>query len=160
MGEKFFMQHLLDGDFSSNNGGWQWSASTGTDAVPYFRIFNPTTQGVRFDPDGHFIRQYCPELRACTNKEIHSPSEMQRKELGYTIALDDYEHKPVWKHFYPYIDIIKFDLRAMTMDEIAGILIELKPQSHIDMLAEKVETLEEFEQCKKLGFKYFSCFSL
>lgn len=77
------------------------------------------------------------------------------KELGYTIALDDYEHKPVWKHFYPYIDIIKFDLRAMTMEEIADTLIELKPHSHIDMLAEKVETLEEFEQCKKLGFKYF-----
>lgn len=77
------------------------------------------------------------------------------KELGYTIALDDYEHKPVWKHFFPFIDIIKFDLRAMDLEEIATILIELKPYHHIDMLAEKVETLAEFEQCKKLGFKYF-----
>lgn len=77
------------------------------------------------------------------------------KQQGYVIALDDYEHKPVWKHFYPYVDIIKFDLRAMSLTEIANILTELKPHTHIDMLAEKVETLEEFEQCKTLGFKYF-----
>ena len=77
------------------------------------------------------------------------------KEQGYTIALDDYEHKPVWRHFFPHIDIIKFDLRAMTLEEIASIIDELKAFPHIDLLAEKVETLEEFEQCKQLGFKYF-----
>jgi deoxyribodipyrimidine photo-lyase len=82
-GEKHFMRHLIDGDFASNNGGWQWSASTGTDAAPYFRIFNPTTQGERFDPQGLFIRQYCPELESCSNKEIHNPSSQQRKALGY-----------------------------------------------------------------------------
>jgi deoxyribodipyrimidine photo-lyase len=73
MGEKYFMQNLIDGDLASNNGGWQWSASTGTDAVPYFRIFNPTTQSQRFDPEGKFIRRYCPELAHLDNKKIHNP---------------------------------------------------------------------------------------
>ncbi|MDQ2994238.1 MAG: deoxyribodipyrimidine photo-lyase [Pseudomonadota bacterium] len=72
-GEKYFMQNLIDGDLAANNGGWQWSASTGTDAVPYFRIFNPTTQSERFDPEGIFIRQFCPELARLNNKAIHSP---------------------------------------------------------------------------------------
>jgi len=72
-GEKFFMQHLIDGDLSANNGGWQWSASTGNDAAPYFRIFNPFSQSRKFDPDGHFIREYVPELRDFSSKEIHEP---------------------------------------------------------------------------------------
>jgi deoxyribodipyrimidine photo-lyase len=58
-GEQYFMEHLIDGDFSANNGGWQWSASTGTDSVPYFRIFNPMTQAKKFDPDGSFIKAFC-----------------------------------------------------------------------------------------------------
>lgn len=74
-GEKYFMEHLIDGDFSANNGGWQWSASTGTDSVPYFRIFNPTTQSERFDPQGTFIRQYCPELKNIDTKKIHAPGD-------------------------------------------------------------------------------------
>ncbi|MFC7001925.1 cryptochrome/photolyase family protein [Pseudobowmanella zhangzhouensis] len=61
-GERYFMQKLVDGDLASNNGGWQWSASTGCDAVPYFRIFNPVTQSERFDPKGDFIRNYVPEI--------------------------------------------------------------------------------------------------
>ncbi|MBX7149129.1 deoxyribodipyrimidine photo-lyase [bacterium] len=61
-GEKFFMEHLIDGDFASNNGGWQWAASTGTDAAPYFRIFNPNTQASRFDPQNSFINKYSPAL--------------------------------------------------------------------------------------------------
>lgn len=73
LGEKYFMQKLIDGDLASNNGGWQWSASTGTDAVPYFRIFNPITQSERFDPAGDFIRHYCPELAQLDNKKIHNP---------------------------------------------------------------------------------------
>ena len=60
-GEEFFSKHLIDLDFASNNGGWQWSASTGTDAVPYFRIFNPITQGKKFDPNGAFVKKYCAE---------------------------------------------------------------------------------------------------
>lgn len=61
LGENYFAENLIDFDFASNNGGWQWSASTGTDAVPYFRIFNPITQAKRFDPEMKFIMQYCPE---------------------------------------------------------------------------------------------------
>ncbi len=60
-GERYFMQKLYDGDLASNNGGWQWSASTGTDAQPYFRIFNPTSQGEKFDPQGKYIRRFVPE---------------------------------------------------------------------------------------------------
>jgi len=63
LGERYFMQQLVDGDFAANNGGWQWSASTGTDAAPYFRIFNPTTQAERFDPEAAFIKRFVPELR-------------------------------------------------------------------------------------------------
>lgn len=72
-GERFFMQHLIDGDLAANNGGWQWSASTGTDAVPYFRIFNPISQSQRFDPKGTFIRHWVPELKHLSDKEIHQP---------------------------------------------------------------------------------------
>lgn len=60
-GEKYFMQHLIDGDLAANNGGWQWAASTGTDAVPYFRVFNPQSQTEKFDPELLFIKKYCPE---------------------------------------------------------------------------------------------------
>ncbi|GGU63661.1 deoxyribodipyrimidine photo-lyase [Pseudomonas laurentiana] len=72
-GERFFMRHLIDGDLAANNGGWQWSASTGTDAVPYFRIFNPISQSQRFDSEGRFIRHWLPELAGLDNKAIHAP---------------------------------------------------------------------------------------
>lgn len=73
LGERHFMRHLIDGDLAANNGGWQWSASTGTDAVPYFRIFNPVSQSQRFDPEGRFIRHWLPELRDLDEKTIHQP---------------------------------------------------------------------------------------
>ncbi|HUU82823.1 MAG TPA: deoxyribodipyrimidine photo-lyase [Phycisphaerae bacterium] len=72
-GERHFMRHLVDGDFASNNGGWQWSASTGTDAAPYFRIFNPISQSRRFDRDGEFIRRFVPELGGLPAEAIHEP---------------------------------------------------------------------------------------
>ncbi|MGF1786402.1 deoxyribodipyrimidine photo-lyase [Photobacterium swingsii] len=72
-GEQWFMSHLIDGDMASNNGGWQWAASTGTDAQPYFRVFNPTTQGQRFDPKGEFVRKWVKELKDVPDKFIHSP---------------------------------------------------------------------------------------
>jgi deoxyribodipyrimidine photo-lyase len=75
-GERFFMQHLVDGDPAANNGGWQWTAGTGTDAAPYFRIFNPTLQGKRHDPGGAYIRRWLPELAAVPEKYIHEPSKM------------------------------------------------------------------------------------
>jgi deoxyribodipyrimidine photo-lyase len=74
-GERWFMQQLVDGDLAANNGGWQWSAGTGTDAAPYFRIFNPVTQGRKFDPDGVFIRQWVPELRGVADNGLHAPWE-------------------------------------------------------------------------------------
>ncbi len=75
-GEKYFMQRLVDGDFASNNGGWQWSASTGTDAAPYFRIFNPVSQSRKCDPRGEFIRRWVPELAGVAGDEVHDPAEL------------------------------------------------------------------------------------
>ena len=71
LGEEFFAQHLMDYELSSNVGGWQWSASTGTDSQPYFRMFNPYLQSQRFDKEGVYIRKYLPELKGLSNKEIH-----------------------------------------------------------------------------------------
>ncbi len=76
-GESWFMSQLVDGDFAANNGGWQWSASTGTDAAPYFRIFNPVTQAERFDPEGEFIRRYVVELKNVPGRGIHQPQNIQ-----------------------------------------------------------------------------------
>ncbi len=75
-GERYFMQHLLDGDPAANNGGWQWSAGTGTDAAPYFRVFNPVLQGKKFDPTGAYVRRWVPELSAVPESYIHTPWEM------------------------------------------------------------------------------------
>jgi deoxyribodipyrimidine photo-lyase len=73
-GERFFMQHLIDGDLAANNGGWQWSASTGTDSAPYFRIFNPLSQSEKFDREGLFIKHWLPELADLNKKEVHNPA--------------------------------------------------------------------------------------
>ncbi|WP_043317633.1 deoxyribodipyrimidine photo-lyase [Microbulbifer sp. HZ11] len=72
-GERYFMQMLVDADFAANNGGWQWAASTGTDAAPYFRVFNPYSQSRRYDPDGAFIRKYVPELAELSDRDVHCP---------------------------------------------------------------------------------------
>ena len=80
LGEKYFAEHLLDFDLAANNGGWQWSSSSGRDAQPYFRIFNPYTQSAKFDSEGNFIRQWIPELALASNKEIHRPDIMQFPE--------------------------------------------------------------------------------
>jgi len=94
-GEDYFARKLLDFDFSANNGGWQWAASTGCDAQPWFRIFNPVTQSEKFDAEGKFIRQYVPELCACTSMEIHAPWKMpaERKQairLDYPTPIVDH----------------------------------------------------------------------
>ena len=75
-GERFFMQHLVDGDPAANNGGWQWTAGVGTDAAPYFRVFNPILQGTKFDPEGAYVRRYVPELANVPTKFIHEPWKM------------------------------------------------------------------------------------
>ncbi|UST99787.1 deoxyribodipyrimidine photo-lyase [Pseudomonas siliginis] len=73
-GERFFMRHLIDGDLAANNGGWQWSSSTGTDSAPYFRIFNPLSQSEKFDAEGVFIKHWLPELAGLNKKEVHNPA--------------------------------------------------------------------------------------
>ena len=73
VGARWFMRHLVDGDIASNSHGWQWTAGCGTDASPYYRIFNPITQGLRFDPDGDYVRRYVPELRHLDGPAVHEP---------------------------------------------------------------------------------------
>ena len=75
-GEAHFMAHLVDGDVAANNGGWQWTAGTGTDAAPYFRVFNPVAQGRRFDPDGAYVRRWVPELSGVPDAYLHEPWTM------------------------------------------------------------------------------------
>ena len=90
-GEAHFMANLVDGDTCSNNGGWQWAAGTGTDAQQFIRIFNPTTQGKRFDPDGVYVRRWVPELADLPNNRIHEPwrlSEEDQEALGVVIGED------------------------------------------------------------------------
>lgn len=82
-GEKWFMQNLLDGDPAANNGGWQWTAGTGTDAAPYFRIFNPLLQSLKFDPHGEYIRRWVPELANVPGEAIHAPWEKGLQVPGY-----------------------------------------------------------------------------
>ncbi|MDA9660094.1 deoxyribodipyrimidine photo-lyase [Pseudomonadota bacterium] len=89
LGEKFFMQHLIDGDFSSNNGGWQWSSSTGTDSAPYFRIFNPITQSQNFDPNGEFIKKFIPELKDVPIEKIHQPTDDLFSSVDYPVPILD-----------------------------------------------------------------------
>lgn len=98
-GERYFAEKLIDFDLSANNGGWQWAASTGCDAQPWFRIFNPITQSEKFDPAGKFIRKYIPELAACSDKEIHAPwlipslrQAMLGIEIGKNYALPVVDH--------------------------------------------------------------------
>jgi deoxyribodipyrimidine photo-lyase len=98
-GETWFADKLLDFDCAANNGGWQWAASTGCDAQPWFRIFNPVTQSEKFDPQGKFIRKYVPELAACNEKEIHAPwkipAERQRAlglEVGRSYPMPIVDH--------------------------------------------------------------------
>ncbi|GIK41728.1 MAG: deoxyribodipyrimidine photo-lyase [Chloroflexota bacterium] len=98
-GERWFMQHLLDGDPAANNGGWQWTAGTGTDAAPYFRVFNPVVQSQKFDPQGNYIRRWLPELAAVPDSYIHTPWEMpgqiQRQagcRLGHDYPLPIIDH--------------------------------------------------------------------
>ncbi len=98
-GERYFAEHLIDFDFSANNGGWQWAASTGCDAQPWFRIFNPTTQSQRFDPKGRFIRKYVPELEKCNDKEIHEPWKMaSSRQSELEIIIGENYPEPIVDH--------------------------------------------------------------
>lgn len=105
-GEQWFMQHLIDGDLAANNGGWQWCASTGTDAVPYFRIFNPVSQSRKFDPEGNYIRTWVPELVHLDAKTIHAPYESKTDlQLDYPPPIVDLKQSRLRAiaHFKQYI---------------------------------------------------------
>jgi deoxyribodipyrimidine photo-lyase len=97
-GERWFMRRLVDGDPAANNGGWQWSAGTGTDAAPYFRVFNPVTQGRKFDPDGDYVRRWLPALAGVPTPAIHEPwrlSPAEQRAAGCVLGRD---------YPYPIID--------------------------------------------------------
>ena len=95
-GARYFLRHLVDGDLASNNHGWQWVAGTGTDASPYFRVFNPVTQGKKFDPDGSFVRRWVPELAHLPGSAAHEPWKSDiGYEGGYPLRIVDHAHERV-----------------------------------------------------------------
>lgn len=98
-GERYFAQMLNDFDLSANNGGWQWVASSGCDAQPYFRIFNPVSQSIKFDPEGKFIRRYLPQLAKLSDKAIHAPWQAKAEELAAAgVRLGDNYPVPLVAH--------------------------------------------------------------
>ncbi len=108
MGEDWFMQQLLDADPAANNGGWQWTAGVGTDAAPYFRIFNPILQGKKFDPQGAYVRRWVPELASVPDEHIHTPWTLpltDQARLGISIG----------KH-YPLPIVDHKQMRAQTLE--------------------------------------------
>ncbi len=99
LGERFFEQHLADNETAANNGGWQWSASTGTDAAPYFRVFNPVLQSKKFDPDGAFIRHMLPALVNVPGDAVHAPwtlAPLEAETIGFRLGRDYPE--PIVEH--------------------------------------------------------------
>ena len=110
-GERYFAEHLNDFDLAANNGGWQWASSSGCDAQPYFRIFNPTNQSEKFDPEGKFIRRYVPALAKLSNKAIHAPwlaKPLELEEAGLVLGRD-----------YPRPIVDHAEARALTLERYA-----------------------------------------
>lgn len=89
-GASVFAEHLLDADVQQNNGNWQWVAGVGTDAAPYFRIFNPALQGRKFDPDGTYIRRWIPELAGLDPAHVHEPCRAPSPPGGYPAPILDH----------------------------------------------------------------------
>jgi deoxyribodipyrimidine photo-lyase len=110
-GERWFRKHLVDGDPAANNGGWQWTAGTGTDAAPYFRIFNPVMQGKKHDPHGHFVRRWLPELAQVPQSYLHEPWKMP--------LADQNEAKCVIGQDYPQPIVDHASARRATLDAYA-----------------------------------------
>jgi deoxyribodipyrimidine photo-lyase len=98
-GEAHYLKYLVDGDWAQNNAGWQWSAGCGCDGQPYFRVFNPFTQGERFDPQGSYVRRWVPELRDLPDKYIHRPWEAPTHVLAKAgVVLDETYPRPIVEH--------------------------------------------------------------
>ena len=113
IGERYFAAQLIDHDLSANNGGWQWAASSGCDAQPWFRIFNPISQSEKFDPQGKFIRRYVPELNAVPLRWLHAPWQMpalEQQALNVSIGKD-----------YPLPLIAHDQARAQTLERYGRI---------------------------------------
>jgi deoxyribodipyrimidine photo-lyase len=89
-GARHFMRHLVDADLASNQHGWQWTAGTGTDAAPFFRVFNPVTQGRKFDPDGDYVRRWVPELSGVPGAAVHQPWLLPDPPAGYPPPIVDH----------------------------------------------------------------------
>jgi deoxyribodipyrimidine photo-lyase len=89
-GARHFMRHLVDADLPSNQHGWQWTAGTGTDASPFYRVFNPITQGLKFDPQGDYVRRYVPELRMIAGGAVHEPWDIDPAPSGYPDRIVDH----------------------------------------------------------------------
>ncbi|MFC7960975.1 cryptochrome/photolyase family protein [Rhodococcoides kroppenstedtii] len=98
-GARFFLQHLMDGDIASNQHGWQWTAGTGTDASPYFRVFNPTTQGEKFDPQGDYVRRWVPELRDVEGKAVHALKDGRPEDYPEPIVDHKHEREEALRRF-------------------------------------------------------------
>ncbi len=116
-GERYFAEHLNDFDLAANNGGWQWASSSGCDAQPYFRIFNPTNQSEKFDPEGKFIRRYVPALAKLNNKAIHAPwlaKPLELEEAGLVLGRD-----------YPRPIVDHAEARALTLERY-GVVKKVK----------------------------------
>ncbi len=117
-GEKYFAEKLIDLDFSNNNGGWQWSASAGVDAQPYFRIFNPNLQSKRFDAEGTYIKKYVPELKTLPAKFIHEPNLMSSKEQKtYGVIIGKDYPAPVIEHKAAKEKVIKKFKTVLNRDD-------------------------------------------
>jgi deoxyribodipyrimidine photo-lyase len=119
-GERYFAEKLNDFDLSANNGGWQWVASSGCDAQPYFRIFNPISQSEKFDPHGKFIRRYLPQLGRLTDKAIHAPwlaKSIELQAAGITLGTD-----------YPHPVVQHDQARAKTLERYAVVKKATLPQ--------------------------------
>ena len=94
VGARWFLDRLVDGDLASNNHGWQWVAGTGTDAAPYFRVFNPILQGEKFDPQGDYVRRWVPELAHLPGKAVHQPWQHDEGYAhGYPHRLVDHDEE-------------------------------------------------------------------
>ena len=126
-GEAHYMKYLTDGDWAQNNAGWQWSAGCGCDAQPYFRIFNPVTQGEKFDPEGHYVRRWVPELAKMPARYIHNPSGAPEAVLRAAgVRLDKSYPRPVVDHRFARERFLAVAAQHLKRDTRAGVASKIR----------------------------------